>query len=174
MSSNIRPSILLRPKKPSPDPSNTSVFIHTAGSARLEYEREQQSLEKKRQQRAQREHVRGQELWGDKQDKAELAARARAEHDRFIASRREVAERERADAMRVQQEALQREEQSRREEQARIEAKKAYLAQLRDENNRLAEQRRAAAAAEHQQDQARMKQHYQESTFLDRFGRHAY
>jgi hypothetical protein len=126
-----RPSILLRKKK---DPSSS---LSNNQHLELEHEREEAKLAAKRDLRQQREHVRGQQLWGTSADKAELAQKERAEHDAQLAARRRIEDAERQEHARLKQDMVQREADVRRAELAKIEAKREYLAQLRDDNYRV-------------------------------------
>ena len=163
----IRPSILLRKKR---DPS---TVLSNSQHLEFEHEREEARLQAKRELRAQREHVRGQQLWGSSSDKAELAARERAEHDALLDARRRLAERERAESQKLAHEMAQREQDVRQAELAKLEQKRAYLATLRDENNRLAEMRRQIEHNKRQEEKV-MAQQNAGATLLDKFGRHAY
>lgn len=139
----------------------------------LEHGREEARLAAKRDLRQQREQLRGQQLWGSASEKAELASRERAEHDALLASRREQAAAERAAHERLQAEMHARERDVRQAELAKVEAKREYLAQLRDENFRLAEQRRTMQQYQRAEEKA-VDQQNRGAGFLDKFGRHAY
>ncbi len=71
--SNVRPSILLRPKKVA-----SAAAISNSTHMQMEHEREEARLAAKRDARAQREQERGQRLWGDPEEKAHLAAQDRS------------------------------------------------------------------------------------------------
>lgn len=128
---HARPSILLRPKKAPGSTMNNSQHLE------MEHAREEARLAAKREQRQQREHVRGQQLWGDASDKAELAAQNRADHDAQREARRRLADAERAQQQQLSQQMQQREAETRRAEMAKIEAKREYLARLREDNLRV-------------------------------------
>lgn len=225
-----RPSILLRKKK------DATSSLSNEQHLEVEHEREEARLAAKRDARQQREHVRGQQLWGDKNDKAELAQKERAEHEKQFEARRAQQEAERAAHQRLQADMLQRDNDVRRAEEAKIEgqtqhnishssshphtahtahpasdvatrhfaplisqlisrffyvvchlllffffllvlslflAKRAYLSSLREENLRLAEQRKNVQQYQREEEKA-THQRQQGQGILDRFGRHAY
>ena len=162
-----RPSILLRKvKEPSSSLSNNEHL-------QLEHDREEAKLAAKRELRQQREEHRGKQLWGDAAAKAELAAKERAEHDALLESRRRNQDLDRAEQDRLTQMMHQREADVRRAEMAKIEQKRAYLSQLRDDNHRLAEQRKNIKEYQREEEKALSQQH-KGATILDKFGRHAY
>lgn len=166
-SSQFRPSILLRPRK---DPNPALAANETL---QLEHNQQEQRLALKRAQRAERERQRGQALWGDAADKAEIAERERRAHADFVASRRAVQEQERAQQERLAQQNARREAELRQAEMAKLAAKKEYLASLREENGRLAEQRRQIAEYQREEEKAAIRAQ-QGQGLLDRFGRHAF
>lgn len=166
---SFRPSILLRPKKVS-----STAAVSNSQHMEMEHEREEAKLAAKRDLRQQREVARGQQLWGSPAEKAELARNERAEHDAQRDARRMAEDRARQDADRAHREMLAKEQETRRAELAKIEAKRQYLATLRDDNARLAEQRQSTAKYQREEEKAVAAQAANQPTFLSKFGRHAY
>ena len=165
-----RPSILLRPKKAA-NPESAHVATQ---HLELEHQKEEARLNLKRDQRLAREHVRGQQLWGSASDKAELAAAERREHEAQRDARRRAEEAERAERARLQACMKHSEAASRRAELAKIEAKKEYLQQLRNDNYQLAEQRKHIAAHQREEEKTTAAQNATQPNFLSKFGRHAF
>jgi hypothetical protein len=167
---NVRPSILLRPRK-----VQSAAAINNDQHLTLEHEREEARLAAKRDLRAQREAERGAALWGSPAEKADLAARERRAHEDQMAARRAAEELEREDGARAHRELMHKEHALRAAEAAKLESKRAYLAQLKEDNYRLSQQRNDMARYAREEEKAEATRASQQPDgLLNKFGRHAY
>ena len=167
--SNVRPSILVRPKRVA-----SAATLANSSHLEVEHERAEQRLQAKREVRMQREEQWGKKLWGNHEEKAQLASEERAAHEELMNRKRLDDEFHRAEQFKISQTNLQYEEAVRQAERARLDAKREYLARLRDDNYQLSQQRQQI-----KQEQRKEEIHFvnqfqnDQSAVLNKFGRHA-
>jgi hypothetical protein len=166
MSFQVRPSITHRPIKESVPNAITRE------NQDLEFQREQARLEQIRQARANQIQARGQKMWGDSSERAQMNERERMEINRIAEEKRKIQENE--NNRRAQQEAeiaRIRAERDQKERQ-RQEARKEYMSHIRDYNQYKSEEQKIVSKYDNV-DRIE-KERNMGSSLLDQFGKHAY